>query len=318
MIGLTDSRNVKKRLEIIFGVIVTVAALLFTLSALRGFDPISIIHAKIHWEFAALSVLILTISSLIRAFAYSFGFDRKMAVMEAWQIVAIGNAANLLLPFRAGEALRLALFPKRYRAARRVMLVLVPGIADIAVVLLLCLVSVFIADFKNPAFVFIFKIASFGFLAFCALALFILLAVPKTRGFALSCLNRDMMNMLFWIALSWLSVLISIWVGFIAFGYPPVRAISLSFAAFSGINLAGMIPSSPGSIGLFEWSVSTGLTGVGIPDIPAKMAGFLLHLFQYGAALPIGIVLYLRFFMVSRHKLVFVIFHSSNRRPKGH
>lgn len=314
MRGQTASKSMKKQFEIIFGIAVTVAAILFALFALRGFDPASIFHAEINWVLALFSVLILTLSSLIRSFAYSFGIDRKMTVMEAWQIVAIGNAANLVLPFRAGEALRIALFPKRYRAGRRIMLVLIPGIADTGVVLLLCLFSVFIADFKIPAYVLILKTVFFGFLGFCALSFIILLAVPKMRTFVFSCFNRDIRNMLIWVAISWLFVSLSIWVGFIAFGYSPVKSISLSFAAFSGINLSGMIPASPGSIGLFEWSVQTGLTGLGIPEIPAKMAGFLLHIFQYGAALPIGIVLYLRLFIVRQRKWVFVVFRRSQHR----
>lgn len=300
MSGHVDTGNIKRRLEILFGIAITVAAVFFMVSALRGFDPESIFRAKINWCLAVLSVLILAFSTLIRAFVYPYGIDREMRVMEAWQIVAIGNAANMILPFRAGEALRLALFPKRYGAGRRALLVIIPGFADTGVILFLCLMAVAVANFKTPTYLLILKVLTYGFLAICALILFILLVVPKSRAFVLSCLNRDTLEMFLWVALSWFAVLLSIWVGFIAFGYPPIRAISLAFATFAGINLAGMIPSSPGSIGLFEWSVSVGLTDLGVADIPAKMAGFLLHIFQYGAALPIGLVLYLRFFLSRR------------------
>jgi uncharacterized membrane protein YbhN (UPF0104 family) len=270
--------------------------------ALNGLNPSEIFSgAHINWILAALSTLIFSFATLIRAFVYPFAIDKSMTVMEAWQIVAIGNAANMVLPFRAGEGVRLAVFPKRYSATKRAKLALIPGLADIGIILLLSLAAVYIADFKDPNYVMILKLAGYGFLAICALTLIILLIIPKTRADVLSYITISSLHMIKWVALSWLVMLISIWVGFLSFGYTPLRSVTLTLGAFAGMNIAGIIPSSPGNIGIFELSVIAGLSGLGISEVPAKTAGLILHLIQYAALIPIGVVLYLRFILL-RHK----------------
>lgn len=307
----------KRRIEIVCGVAVTVAALYLCTVALKGLDPSSLLNANINWWLAAVSAIIFAFSTFVRALVYPYGIDKTMSVMEAWQIVAIGNAANMLLPFRAGEGLRLAVFPKRYSAGNRARLALIPGLVDIGFMLLISIAAVYIADFKAPMYVLILKIASYSFLAGCTLTLIILLAIPKTRSSVLSYFNRDTLNMIKWVALSWLTMMISIWVGFIAFGYGPLRSVILTFGSMAGMNIAGMVPSSPGNIGIFEWSVSVGLAGLGISEIPAKMAGLMLHLIQYAAIVPLGIVLYIRYFLTRNTKRTYMFTHGSPRRTTG-
>lgn len=304
----------KKKIEIVCGFAVTVAALYLCTVALNGLDPSSLLNSNINWWLAAISAIIFAFSTFVRALVYPYGIDKSMSVMEAWQIVAIGNAANMLLPFRAGEGLRLAVFPKRYSAANRARLALIPGIVDICFMLLISIAAVYIADFKAPTYVLILKIASYGFLACCALTLIVLLSIPRTRSSVLSYFNLDTLNMIKWVALSWLTMMVSIWVGFIAFGYGPMRSIILTFGSMAGMNIAGMIPSSPGNIGIFEWSVSVGLAGLGISEIPAKMAGLMLHVIQYAALIPLGIVLYVRYFISKNTNRTYTFTHGSPRR----
>lgn len=306
-------KDVKRQLKIILGVIVTVAAIYFSMAALRGLDPSSILNAKLNWWFVCLSVVIFALSTLVRALVYPYGIDKEMTVMAAWQIVAIGNAANMVLPFHAGEAIRLAVFPKRYSAAKRAKLVLIPAAADIGFILLLSIAAVYIADFKAPSYVLMLKIASYSFLAICALALLILLSIPKTRASVMSYLNRDFLHMLFWVVLSWIVMLLSIWVGFVAFGYSPLRSVILTFGAFAGMNIVGLIPSSPGNLGIFEWAVTAGLSGLGISEMSAKLAGLMLHLIQYAAIMPLGIALYVRFFIHKNSKKSYLFTHGSGR-----
>jgi uncharacterized membrane protein YbhN (UPF0104 family) len=298
----TDTKNFKRQFKIFGSIIISVAALYFCMIALNGLNPSDIImNAHINWLLAVLSTLIFSVATLVRSFVYPFAIDKSMTVMEAWQIVAIGNAANMVLPFRAGEGVRLAVFPKRYSAAKRAKLALIPGIADIGIILLLSIAAVYIADFKNPTYVMILKLAGYGFLAICALALIILLIIPKTRVDVLSYIKKSTLHMIKWVVLSWLVMLLSIWVGFLSFGYTPLRSVTLTLGAFAGMNIAGIIPSSPGNIGIFEVSVIAGLSGLGIAEVPAKTAGLILHLIQYAALIPMGLALYLRFILLS-HK----------------
>lgn len=313
--GKSASKDFKKQLKIFGGIVVTVAAFYFFMMAINGLNPSDIMKANVNWIFAALSAALFAFSTFIRALVYPYGIDKDMSIMEAWQIVAIGNVSNMILPFRAGEGVRLAVFPKRYSAVERAKLALIPGMADIAVILLLSIAAVYIADFKNPAYVMVLKLAVYGYLAVCALILIILLIIPKTRLEVLLYFNRDTLRMLKWVVLSWLAMLISIWIGFIAFGYGPFRSIILTFGAFAGMNIACLIPSSPGNLGIFEYSVIIGLAGLGISEIPAKTAGLLLHLIQYAALLPLGAILYARFMWITHRQRKDLIFanHTSRR-----
>ncbi|CDZ24142.1 hypothetical protein CCDG5_1025 [[Clostridium] cellulosi] len=286
-----------KRLKIIGGVIITAVAFYFFMAALSGLNPSDLSTERINWWLVCASAIIFGFATFVRALVYPYGIDKDMSIIDAWQIVAVGNAANMVLPFRAGEGIRLAVFPKRYSAAKRAKLAFIPGMADIGVILLLSVLAVYIADFKNPTFVSTLKIAVYGFLTLCALLFIIFLAIPKTRVEVISYFNKDTLNMLKWVFLSWIIMLLSIWVGFIAIGYGPLHSIQLSFGAFAGMNIACLIPSSPGNLGVFEWSVIVGLAELGIATIPAKAAGLVLHIIQYVGIVPLGIILYIRFFI---------------------
>jgi hypothetical protein len=102
-----------------------------------------------------------------------------------------------------------------------------------------------------------------------------------------------MAKMCLWIFLSWLAMLISIWIGLLSFGFKAVESIRMSLAVFAATNIINFVPASPGGIGLFEYAVVLGLGGLGVQTMAAKSAGLLLHLIQYAALLPLGTVLYL-------------------------
>jgi uncharacterized membrane protein YbhN (UPF0104 family) len=306
--------NRKKLLEIFIGIVVTAVALYFCTVALKGLDPICFLQSDINWWLAAVSAVIFAFSTYIRGLVYPYGIDKNMTVMEAWQIVAIGNASNMILPFHAGEGVRLTVFPREYGAAERVRLAIIPGFVDIGIILLLSIAAVYIADFKQSHYLLILKIVTYSYLAVCALIITVLLLIPQTHDKVMSYFNADTLQMIKWDALSWLTMLFSIWVGFLSLGYGPIRSIILTTGAFAGMNIVGLIPASPGNIGIFEWSVVEGLAGLGISEMPAKIAGVLLHLIQYAALLPLGFVLYLRFLLQRRKDRKYIFARRTTRR----
>lgn len=318
MTAKSRNKDVKKRFKIIGGVVITAIAFYFLMAALSGLNPSDLSTEKINWWLVFLSAAIFGFSTFIRALVYPYGIDKDMSIIDAWQIVAVGNAANMLLPFRAGEGVRLAVFPKRYTAGKRAKLALIPGMADIGVILLLSIIAVYIANFKEPIFIHTLKIACYGFLAITALILIILLLIPATREDVIAYFNIDTLNMFKWIILSWIVMLISIWVGFIALGYGVLQSITLTFGAFAGMNIACLIPSSPGNLGVFEWSVIAGLAGLGIESIPAKAAGLILHIIQYVGILPLGIILYIRFFIRKNKSKTLLFSRTSPHRVCGY
>lgn len=305
--------KIKRSLKVIFGIVITVAALFFGAKALEGLDPAKLLSAQINWWLIALSALIFTFSTIFRSLVYTLGIDPNMNFLEAWRIVAIGNAANMILPFRSGEGLRLALFPKSYTIIERTELTIIPGITDMVVILLLCIVAVYTSDFKNQYYVTIVKIAGFVFLGACALAISISICIPKLRLQITKILSRKFFRMFVWVILSWTAVLISIWVGFLALGYSSVRSAELIPGAFIGMNLIMFVPSSPGGIGLFEYSVVMGLGGLGVAPLSAKTAGLMLHVIQYITLLPLGAILYLTTF-IGKNKKQLIFSHTRATR----
>lgn len=318
MVVKSGGKDYKKRFKVIGGIIVTIMAFYFLMTAIRGLNPSDLFTEKVNWWLFSISALIFGFATLIRALVYPYGIDKDMSIIDAWQIVAVGNAANMLLPFRAGEGVRLAVFPKRYSAAKRAKLALIPGLADIGIILLFSVAAVYIAGFKDPSYVRTLKIVGYSFLAFCALFLIILLAIPKTRNEVISYFNVDTLNMLKWVALSWIVMLLSIWVGFVALGYGLLHSITLTLGAFAGMNIACLIPSSPGNLGVFEWSVIVGLAGLGISSVPAKAAGLMLHIIQYIGILPLGLILYIRYFIHKNKTKSLLFAHSAPHRFYGY
>lgn len=279
------------------GFAVTVAAFYFSIYAMRGIDFSAIFSSQINWFFLVLSIIFFMLSVIVRSMAFTYGVEPDLSFAESMQIVAIGNASNMILPFRAGEALRLLVFPKRYKAARRAGLVLVPGIFDIAFMLLTSAFALIVADFKDEFYIFILKTVSIGFLSAFALIFAILLIIPKTRGKVFRYFTLDAAKMVGFVGISCILTLLSTFTVFASFGLDIKTSFEYTFGSTGGVNILGLIPSSPGNIGIFEWSVSYGLNCLNADSNLAKTAALILHAVQYLAVIPLGIIMYIRFLL---------------------
>ena len=93
--------------------------------------------------------------------------------------------------------------------------------------------------------------------------------------------------------LSWVLLLMSTWLGLVAFGFHVFESMKMALAVFAATNIINFIPASPGSIGLFEYGTVLALGGLGVNHTEALAAGWLLHIIQYVALLPMGVVLYI-------------------------
>lgn len=282
------------------GFAVTVAAFYFSIYAVKGIDFAAVFSSQINWVFVAISVIFFMLSVIVRSMALTYGVEPDLSFAESMQIIAIGNAANMILPFRAGEALRLLVFPKRYKAGQRAGLVLVPGIFDIAFMLLTSVAAVFIADFKDNFYLFALKAVSCSFLAGFALIFIILLIIPKTRVKVFRYLTLGGAKMVGFVGLSCILTLLSTFTVFASFGLDPKTAFEYTFGSTGGINIIGVIPSSPGNIGVFEWSVIYGLNCLNADINTAKIVALVLHAVQYLAVIPLGLLMYIRFILTKQ------------------
>jgi hypothetical protein len=294
--------RLKMILEIVIGLVVSAIIIYFSLMSLDKFDPSQLLADRINWWLAVVSAVVFGIATLARGLAYTYGIDKELHWFTAWRITAVGNAANMVTPLRMGEGLRLALFPKGYKAAKRAKLIIIPGIGDVAVILLLSLLAILITGFNNPTVVKVLIIVSIVFFAAGLVVVILLHIIPRTRKIAKNNINKQTLFMMMWIFISWLLILISIYLGFLSIGFDILKSIGYSLACFVSMNIISFIPSSPGNIGLFESSVVLGLASMNAPNtpVPALVVGLLLHCIQYAVMLPLGLVLYL----VGLHKHV--------------
>lgn len=290
------------------GLLIAAAAVAWTVKATGGAGFSLVLRACVSLPCVLASAALLAGSTFVRSLVYPCGLAREMPVPAAWKVVAVGNAANLLLPFHAGEGVRFALFPKGTRAAERLRLLLFPGMLDIAVILILSMAAVPLAGFRDPVLLRLLRLAAVGFPGVCLLLLAVLLCIPAARGEVLRYLDGAGLRAGLWVALSWALVLLSNWMGVLALGYRPEDAAEIAAAVFAATGLAMLVPSSPGGIGVYEYAVVAGLGGLGVPADAAGLVGVTLHFVQYLALLPLGAALY---FLPSGG------FHPARRKPSA-
>jgi hypothetical protein len=240
------------------------------------------------------SVAIFVYANYIRGLAYTRGIDRDMDRMTALQIVGLGHAANMVLPLHVGEGLRAAFFPRGYSAVQRTKLLIIPAFADFTAIMMLSIPAVPFAGFKDQNLLKALWILTFLCIAAFILFVILILFLPRLRSYLSEYLNFDTVKMMFWVVLSWIILLVSTWIGLVAFGFPWVASIRMSLIVFAATNIINFIPATPGAIGLFEYGTILGLGGLGIDQISALSASLLLHLIQYAALPPLGFFLYIK------------------------
>lgn len=282
----------KTQIKIFAGIVITVIILYYTVKAMGGLNPGQIFSKNINWGLALLSAALFAFSNYIRALAYTYGIDRNLSQMTSFRIIGIGHASNMVLPLHAGEGLRLAFFPDSYSTIERTRLLVVQGISDFIVIIIMAILSVPFAGFKEPLLGTL-KIISLITLGICILTALVFFLIPGLKKYSRKYMTIDVLKMFIWVFLSWIVILVSMWIGLIAYGYSVSSSVQLALATFSATNLINFVPASPGSIGLFEYGVVLGLGGLGISVQSAKLAGLYLHLLQYIALMPLGLILYL-------------------------
>jgi uncharacterized membrane protein YbhN (UPF0104 family) len=284
----------KTKLKLFIGIIMTVVMVYYSIGALKGLHVSVLFHADINWGLALVSVAIFVYANYIRGLSYTRGIDRNMDRMTALQIVGIGHAANMVLPFHVGEGLRAAFFPRGYSVLKRTNLLVIPAFADFASIMILSICAVPFAGFKDQNL--LKALWSLTFLCIAAFIVFVILIffLPRLRRYLRDYLNIDTVKMMNWVLLSWVILLVSTWIGLVAFGFPWMASIRMSLAVFAATNIINFIPATPGAIGLFEYGTILGLGGLGIDPTTALSVSLLLHLIQYAALLPLGIFLYIK------------------------
>lgn len=286
--------KVFKVLKVLFGLAITVASIYFTAVSLKGLNMELLRKASLDIPLIIYSLLLFVLSTVARSFALCEGIAEDMGFFESWIVVGIGNALNMVLPLHAGEGVRFILFPQRIKIKQRTKYVFIPGVADMLFISIISLISTYCCDniYKNNFYQTTVKIAALIIISTISLMIIVSLLINKSRKIILSNLNIKTFSMVKWVGISWALMLVSIFVVFISFGFNSKNSLFMTFQAIGGLNMVSLIPSSPGNLGIFEWSVIVGISQSSNNNENLNLIAIVLHLTQYLAMVPLGLFLY--------------------------
>ncbi|HEX2620998.1 MAG TPA: lysylphosphatidylglycerol synthase transmembrane domain-containing protein, partial [Phototrophicaceae bacterium] len=228
----------------------------------------------------------------------------QIPIMALYQLVAIGYMGNNVYPFRSGEVLRIVLLKQSYRVSygRLTTTVLIERVFDGLVMLTFIIVPLLFIENAAPEIRRIATLSAPIFLT--ALVVFFVLALrpdvmrklanlvtrflPGKLGQLVQKLGdeviagleglrtpRDLAGTIIASYLSWMIEASVYWIAAMAFGLDVNYPIMLTVVGV--VNLAGLIPASPGQIGVFEFFASQVLMGVGVKESEAIAFALLVH-----------------------------------------
>ncbi|MBC8099134.1 MAG: flippase-like domain-containing protein [Armatimonadetes bacterium] len=256
----------------------------FLWQAFNGLNPAAVWQEVQQAQFGWLlvGVGIFYVSMVVIAWRWGFLLNavKRIPLRDLTELVAIGYMGNNVYPFRAGEVLRVALLYRWHRVpvARTTLAIIVERVLDGVVMLTFIIVPLRFIDIASPelrtavAFatpIFIVAVAVFFVLAAAPNALRRILTLvtgllPGKVGELVGKLGediiqgleslrspRDLAGTVFASFLSWLINAGVYWVVGFAFGLNVSFPVMLTVCGV--VNLAGLIPASPGQFGIFEF-----------------------------------------------------------------
>lgn len=295
----------KQRVAVLIGLIVSAVFLWIAFSNLNPADVLDNLSRVnvgvlvIGWVIYYVAMLAITWrwQFLLRAIQY-------IPLASLYQLVAIGYMGNNVYPFRSGEVLRIALLNRSHKVpvARATTTVFVERIFDGIVMLTFIILPLMFIENADPQ---IRAVGSFAAMVFIpALAVFLLLAtfpnllrrfvsmvvriLPGKLGEIAGHLSEELINGLaglrsprdlagtvFASYLSWSIEACVYYLVALAFGLEVTYPMMLTVVGV--VNIAGLIPSAPGQIGVFEWAASSVLVGFGVANQEEAVAYALLN-----------------------------------------
>lgn len=317
----------RQRLLILVGALISAV---FLLLAFQGLHPEELLPslANVDLGGVALATLLFFVSVVVISWRWQFLLNpvARVPLMRLFQLVCIGYMGNNIYPLRAGEALRIVLLwrDEGVPIFRSTTITIVERVFDGVVMLSFIVFGIAAADIDNPVLNALTQVA----VPLFALGLGVLTGVallprraqavverltrflPERAQRPLNHLSSELLGglaafqnvgQLLGAVLTsygtWLVQGVVYWVMLLAFGIEQPFTIALLLVG--AVNLAGLIPASPGQIGVFEYFIVLVLGAVNVEQpqalsyalvthvviwLPATVAG-LIYLFQRGLSL---------------------------------
>lgn len=281
---------------------------IFLWIAFRNLNPGEIVAViqSANFGWIALATVILFISMILIAWRWQFLLRAIKPISLGYlsQVVLIGYMGNNVYPFRTGELLRIVLLQRfqRVPAAKTTMTVIVERVFDGLTMLAFILVSVALLHITAPEIQTMIRIATPLFLA--ALVIFFALAARPGlfRRVLHAIANRlpgkiqailvklgddiidgfeglrspaDLAGAIFASFASWGTQAVVYWL--VSFAFNLNVDLATMFLTVGVVNLAGLVPASPGQIGVFEFFTGLVLVAVGVDETKAHAYALVLH-----------------------------------------
>lgn len=282
----------RRRLAVLLGIVVS--ALLLWL-AFRDLNPAafweSIQQANIALLLVAVVVYLIVVVIISQRWQFLLRSLAPIPLQKLVQLVSIGYMGNNIFPMRGGEVLRIALLRRNHGVpyARGATTVVVERIFDGLVMLTylivpLVFIRIDVHEINHVAYVaapvFLTALVVFFVLAtrpniLLQLALWVSHLLPGKLGDLVKSLSEEIVNGLVGLRTpadflgmvvtsyaAWATEALAYWVVAFAFG------IHVSYPAMlmtiGLVNLAGIVPASPGMVGVFEFFGHIALRAVGV------------------------------------------------------
>ena len=304
-----------KRTAISIGLLVSAALLFFTFRGLRPEQFLNNLR-QLHLPLLVIAVLIYFLAVAVIALRWQFLLRaaQRIPLHSLIRIVTIGYMGNTVYPLRAGEALRAYLLHRNHQVpfARASATILVERVFDGLVMLSFVLLGLLLTDVQSAQVKTIAAVTAPLF-AGAVLVLFFLAAqpnrlrqlihsllsiLPQQIGTAIGDISEDIIAGLGGLRsrayltgagassfVTWALEAIVYWVVMFAFGLE--LSYPLALLIVGTVNLAGLIPVSPGQVGVYEFVASAILIAAGLPAATAAAYAVVAHII---VALPVTVV----------------------------
>lgn len=298
----------RKRLAFLGGICISG---LFCYLAFRGLQPEQMLQSlsRIQLEFVLAGMLVYALAMVVIALRWQFLLRAvKLVPLRALcQLVAIGYMGNNVYPLRAGDGLRIVLLRRNHQVplVRATTIVVLERAFDGCVMIAFVLIGLLFIDLQSSEVEAIVRLAAPAFAAAMLVALFLaakpdlLRAVvaplskllPGRLGIGLRRLSEDVIAGLEGLRnpLHFLGAVVSsfitwsieagvYWVVMLAFSMQLDNAYAVSLLICGALNLAGIIPASPGQVGVNEFVTVAILTALGVPVALAGVYAIVAHI----------------------------------------
>lgn len=319
--------TLKNRLIVLIGIIISIVFLFF---AFQGLQPEAFIGSlseiNLLWLIVGAATYFFAVTVIAWRWQFLLRGVKFVPLIPLTQIVAVGYMGNNVYPLRAGEALRIFLLKRNHEmpVAGAATTVIVERVFDGIVMLSFILIGLVLVDVQSEQIQLVASVATpifvIAVIVFFTLAAFPTLfqsIVERVASFLPEAIAKIILSLSGEIILG-LSGLrspiflagaiitsyatwaieagvywIVMWAFGLEFGYP------VALLVVGTVNLAGLIPASPGQVGVYEFFASAVMTAVGVAQdtalayaivvhiviwLPVTLAGFFF-LMRYGLSL---------------------------------